>query len=290
MAVTDTTSLTELVNAEFINTAVLDYAHDNAVSAPYLNWIDLRGKSTIVGSFPKWVLDTATDLTNETTTLGSELLETTDVQVTALEIGVRRDVTDASVEATVLGAQLFDFIVRDSGTLFGISLEDDIDALFPSFSTSVGATGVNLSIANMIEAQAQIRTNGHSGQLVTILHTQQASDYQAAQGAATSTTVNDFFQVSHDLEGGYLGTFMGHPVWTTGLCDLVNTSADRCGATFVRGDTNPSQAAIGGVMARDIRIEEQRDANERLTEVVATAKWGIAEISDLSGTGIITDA
>lgn len=288
MAVTTTTTLTELVNAEVINSAVLEYARDTAPSAQYLNWMRLSG--TIVGSFPKWVLDTATDLASEVTTLGNETLETTDTQITALEIGVRRDISDASIEATVLGSQLFDFVVMDAGTLFGISLEDDICALYPSFTTSVGSTGVNLSVANMVEAQAQIRTNGHHGQLANILHTQMAADYQAALASGTGTVLADFFDMSTELEGGYLGRFMGNAVWASGSCDLANTNADRVGACFVRGDTNPRQAAIGGVIARDVRVEEQRDANERLTEVVATAKWGVGTISDLSGCGIVTDA
>ncbi len=289
MAVTDTTTLTELVNSEYISPAVLAYAHDFAVAAPYLNWMDLRGKATKVGSFPKWVLDTATDLANETTTLGNETLETTDVQITAAEIGVRRDISDASVEETVLGAQIFDFLVQDTGVLFGISLDDDICALFPSLSTNVGTSGANLTLANMVEAQAQIRINGMRGSLVYILDDQQASDYQAAQQAATQTTVNDFFQVSTGIDNGFLGTFMGHNVWQTGLCDAANTNADKVGACFIRGDVSPANACFGGVITRDIRIEHQRDANERLTEVVSTAKWGVGEISDLSGCSITTD-
>lgn len=289
MATTDTTSLTELVYAEFINPAIQDYAHDYAVAAPFLNWLDLRGRSTKVGSFPKWVLDAAVDITDETTTLSSELLETTDVQITAAEIGIRRDVSDASVEESILGAQIFDFLVQDAGTLFGISIDDDICALFPSLSTNVGATGVNLTIANMVEAQAQIRINGMRGSLVYILDDQQASDYQAAQAAATSTTVNDFFAVSAGIESGYLGTFMGAPVWQTGLCDAANTNADKVGACFINGQSNPNQACFGGVMTRDVRTELQRDANERLTEFVATMKVGVGEISDLSGCSITTD-
>lgn len=290
MAVTDTTTLTELVNSEYINPAILDYAHDYAVAAPFLNWQDLRGKATKVGSFPRWVLDTATDLATETTTLANTTLESTDVSITAAEIGVRRDVSDAAVEESILGAQIFDFLVRDAGVLFGISLDDDIVALFASLSTSVGATTVNLSIANMVEAQAQVRKNGMRGALVYILDDQQASDYQAAQAAATSTTVNDFFSVSTGIESGYLGTFMGAPVWQTGLCDTANTNADVVGACFIRGDMNPQQACFGGVMTRDIRTELERDANERLTEFVATAKWGVGEIADESGCSIITDA
>jgi len=290
MASSTTTTLTELVNSEFINPAILDYAHDYAVAAPYLNWQDLRGKGTNVGSFVRSVLDTATKPTNEVTELASEAFETTDVQLTGVEVGVRRDVTDAALEETILGAQIFDLLSKDAGVLLGISLDNDIAALFGSITASVGATGVNLSIANMVEAQAQIRINGMRGQLVYILDDQQASDYQAAQAAATSTTVNDFFSVANGIDSGYLGTFMGAPVWQTGLCDTANAGADVAGACFIRGDVSKSNSWAGGVMTRDVRSELQRDASLRSTEFVVTAKWGVGQVADEAGCSIITDA
>lgn len=290
MAVTDTGTLTELVNSEFINPAIMEYAHDFAVSAPYVNWQDLRGKSTKVGSFPRWVLDTATKPANETTTLANETLETVETLVTAAEVGIRRDVSKASVEESILGAQIWDFLIEDAGTLLGISLDDDIAALFPSFSTQVGATTVNLSLANMVEAQAQIRKNKMRGSLVNILDDQQASDYQAAQAASTSTVINSFMTVSTGIDNGYLGEFMGAPVWQTGLCDTANTGADVVGACFIRGDQNKKTAAIGGVLTRDIESETQRVIEDRLTKFVATGKWGVGETADESGCGILSDS
>lgn len=289
MADTTVTSLTELVNSEFINPAILEYAHDYVVAAPFVNWLDLRGKATKVGSFPKWVLDTATD-TGETTDLTTEQLETTDVQITAAEIGLRRDVTDAALEETIIGAQLFNKLVVDAGVLAAISLDDDIVALATGFSSSVGAATTDLSLANMVEAQAKIRINGQRGQLVYILDDQQASDYQAAQAAATSTTINGLMAPSVGIESGYLGTFFGQQVWQTGLCDSSNTGASVNGMCVVRGDTNPTTSAIGGVITRDVRTELERDASARQTEFVMTAKWGVGEISDLSGVKIKTDA
>ncbi len=290
MADTTVTTLTELVNSEFINPAILEYAHDFTVAAPYVNWLDLRGKGTKVGSFPRWVLDTATD-TGETTDLTTEALETLDVQITAAEIGVRRDVTDAALEETIIGSQLFDFLVRDSGVLAAISLDDDICALFTGFSTAAGQATTDLSLANMVEAQAKIRINGARGALVYILDDQQAYDYQAAQAAATSTTVNSMMSIEANgsIDNGYLGTFMGAPVWQTGLCDASNTNASVNGGCFIRGDVSPSNAAIGGVITRDVRTELERDASARQTEFVMTAQWGVGEILDTSGVKIKTD-
>lgn len=289
---TTTTTLTELVNSEWINPAIMEYAHDYAVSAPFVNLMDLRGKATKVGAFPRWILDAHTDLTNETTTLSATDLETTEVTITAAEIGIRRDVTDAALEETIIGASLFDMLVMDAGLVFGIALDDDIAALFPNFNggTGVGTSAANLSIANMVEAQATIRKNKMRGSLVYVLDDQQALDYQAAQAAVVATTADSFFQVSTGIDTGYLGTFMGSPVWQTGLCDTANTAADVVGACFINGATNPLTAAVGMVITRDIRTELERDANERLTEFVATAKWGVGEVADESGVPIITDA
>lgn len=289
---TTTTTLTEWVNSEFINPTIMDYAHDFVVAAPYCAVLDLRGRATNQGAFTRMILDTASDIANESTTLTNEDFESSEVTITGAEVGVRRDVTDAALEQTIVGSQIFDILVRDSGILLGISLDDDICALFSSLNsgTAVGTSGNNLTLANMVEAQAQIRINGQRGSLVYVLDDQQASDLQAAQAAATSTTVDSFFTVSTGIDNGYLGTFMGAPVWQTGLCDSANTNADKVGACYIDGAASPRTAAIGMVLVRDVRTELERDASERLTEFVATAKWGVGEISDTSGVPIVTDA
>jgi hypothetical protein len=289
---TTTTTLTELVNSETINPAIMSYAYEYVVAAPYVRKMDLRGTASNVGSFPRWVKDAATDLTAETTTLDAVALETTDVQITGAEIGVRRNVTDAVLEMTIIGTQIFDFLVRDTGILFGISLDDDICALFATLNggTAVGTSGADLTLANMVEAQSTIRKNGARGSLVYILDDQQAEDLQKAQAASTATTVNSFFEVAHGIDSGYLGTYMGAPVWNSGLTDTANTGANVVGACFVDGEANPEFAAISMVLSRDVRTELQREAAWRRTDFVGTAKWGVGETADTSGVPIVTDA
>ncbi len=285
---TTTTTLTELVQAEFVNPAILDYAVDFTVAAPFCNWLDLRGKATKVGSFPRWVLDAAEDLGDELSNMTSVALETTAVNVTGAEVGLFRRITYASVEETIIGRTLFDFLVRDSGNLLAVSLDDDICALYGSFSTSVGTSGANLSIANMVEAQASIRSNKMRGDVVYVLDDQQALDYEAALAASSSTTINNM--VNHVTgQGGFLGTFFGHEVWTTGLCDASGTS-DVLGACYIRGDTNPTSSAIGAVLTRDIQVELDKDIQQRQHLFAATAKWGVAEINDDAGVELLTDA
>jgi len=286
-----TTTLTELVMAEFISPVILQYAVDYTVAAPFCRWQDLRGQATKVASFPQWVLDATTD-TGETTDLSTTTLETTQVSVTAAEIGIRRDVLDAVLEETIIGQQLFSFLVKDAATLAAVSLDDDIVNLYPNLATSVGTSGSNLTIANMCEAQAQIRSNKHRGSTVYILDDQQALDYEAAIAAATSTTINGIasLNVSGGSKSAYLGTFFGSPVYSSGLCETANTAANVVGACYIRGDTDPTEACIGAAITRDVRVELERNASARSTEFVMTAKWGVGEICDLSGVKIVTDA
>jgi hypothetical protein len=144
----------------------------------------------------------------------------------------------------------------------------------------------------MVEAQAQIRKNKMRGRLVYILDDQQASDYQAAQAAATSTTINGMMapSVTGGTESAYLGTFFGAEVWQTGLCDTANTGENVVGACFIRGDTNPRAAPFGACITRDVRVEWDRNISQRATIFVMTAKWGVAEVADEGGVKIVTDA
>ena len=144
----------------------------------------------------------------------------------------------------------------------------------------------------MVEAQASIRSNGHRGELVFVLDDQQALDYQAAAAAAVSTTISGLISinVTGSSDSAYLGDFWGAEVWSSGLCDTATTGADVVGACYIRGDRSPTEAAIGAVMTRDVRVETERNASWRLTEFVMSAKWGVGEICDLSACMILSDA
>ncbi|HUS91406.1 MAG TPA: hypothetical protein VM695_06120, partial [Phycisphaerae bacterium] len=65
--------------------------------------------------------------------------------------------------------------------------------------------------------------------------------------------------------------------------DTANSGADRAGAMFV-------PEAMTLVQLRPLRVEYQRDAAARTTEVVATNVYGVGENVDTHGVPIITDA
>jgi len=51
-----------------------------------------------------------------------------------------------------------------------------------------------------------------------------------------------------------------------------------------------SADALGYVLKRSMRIEEQRDATKRSTEIVGSMAYGVKEIFDAYGVGIIGNA
>lgn len=295
MAETTTSTLTELVNSEYISRMILEYAHEAVVATPLYQLYDIRDQATATIAVPQWVKDVHTDIVTETTSLTAETMETTEVTAAAADMGILREVTRNSLQDSIVGRQLLDRIVQDAGRLLAIALEDDAVALFGSLATTVGATTVDLSLANMAEALANIRSNDIQapGGVAFVLHTQQAQDYQTALLASTSTTVNNFAVMSQgSLNSNYLGQFGGADIYTTSLCDTANAGADRAGACFVRGDdpANAGWAAFGLVLKEAPFMDMDKDIAKRTELVAVTARWAPFEQFDLAGVGVITDA
>jgi hypothetical protein len=80
---------------------------------------------------------------------------------------------------------------------------------------------------------------------------------------------------------GYIGMLGGVPVFETS--NVVDTSGDSIGGLFHRD-------ALGLALRQDIKIEPQRDASLRATELVATAVYGCGELLDSYGVALSFDS
>lgn len=294
MAVTTTTSLAALINSSLVDTMVLDYAAGFATVAPWANVRMGQNLATGTLNFPRWNLDTE-ERPAETDELVNTELTATSVPVTASEVGIRRDITKSALEDKVLtDAELFDFIVRDSGTIIAKALDTDLAALFPGLNggVPVGATGVDLSIANMIEALATLRDNGVVGQYGFSLSSRQAYDFQASASAETGTIFPGLVAMATtgNDNGGFLGTFWGSEVWMTSHFTTANAGVDQVGACYVRGDTNPEIAPLGLFWKRTPLTETDQEIEFRVDKIVTTVRYGVGEVADDAGVAIVTDA
>jgi hypothetical protein len=241
----------------------------------------------------------------EATSLANTAFATGSVVNTAAEYGVAHALTDNTVEDSVRGIDILDLIKGRMLFVLMMAWDDDYLAQLAGLSQSVGTSGADLTVAQMIAAQQGLRVRGvESDALVYILDNQQTLDIEAALVAASASAAT--FALSADRLINYaptadngmgatrqVMTFRGLPVFGTGLTDTANAGADVVGACLA-----PSTAFNDGTGATTHSIawkrlpmfESQRQARLRATDLVMTARVGFAELQDGSGTAIITDA
>lgn len=241
----------------------------------------------------------------EGTDLGNTAASTGSVTVTAAEYGVAMEITDNVVEDSVRGIDVFSLLEGRHLHVINLAMEDDFIALFASLSNSVGSSGNDLTVAQLIAAQQTARVRGAiSDTSVYVLDNEQQLNLDTAL-LATGTSMA-VYALSADRLIGYAPSadngmgamrhtmhFRQFPVFTSGLTDLANASADVVGAFFcATSAANDASGAttFGHIWKRLPRLETDRIIIGRSTLLVTTAKWGCVELQDGSGTAIITDA
>jgi len=293
MAVTTGTSITEIVPAEFISDVIMAHAIDVMVAAPLAYQVDLKEGSGKVFNFPMVDKDTAADITTEgTTDLTSEEFTFSETSVTVAAVGILRDNTKLAERTNRLGEQgLLALQMQNAAELIAEMIDDDLVGKFSSITDSVGTSGVDLTVANMLSAISSQRTNKARGNLAFILDDQQATDLAADVSAdAASVFVGNAHQsVLGSSLDGRMGMFMGSPVYYSNLCDTANTGANVVGACIVTGDT-PSHASLGLVSLWGVEMDEEPNVSKLTRERAFTACYGVGLIGDAYSTKIVTDA
>lgn len=293
---TTSTALTEIVNSEIIADVIM-YGADASVIAPTCRVLNLEGRGSGVASFPQWELDATESITEGTTTLSNVQLQTTEVAtITAAQIGVLREVTDYVGAVNVLGKdELMRFCTEDGARLCFLDLENDLAALLSGFTTTVGTSGSDFSVANFIEAVARVEgAKLGRGPKVCILDDQQAFDLRSGVAASTGTV---FANASQSLQNvlrqgigdGFVGEMFDVPIWQTNLTDTANTGADVVGALYVDGSKSPQYAALGMAALWMPRVKILSLPDQVADQLAVTAAWGVGRISDF-GVDITTDA
>jgi hypothetical protein len=308
---TTTTSLTELIQSEFINDFIADYLGNFKNPSQFYLPINITNGASTVAQ-PRWVSDvgtvpedgTAVDTefnATEATDLTANELETTESTFSVIEYGLLREPSDTALEdATIITIQ--DIVANAMGILMD-AMNDDACALFAALSASVGTSGQNCSVANVNDALYNLARRGVKGELVGIFDNVALEDFQNALEAQSSNmavyagAADRLMGVSGGAEhgrtvDGYTLTYKNVPFYRQGLTDTANTGEDVVSAIFVRGDL-PAQrtmATFGQASRRPIQLETQRDASARCTELVFSARWGCGAINGQTGVKLVTDA
>lgn len=202
---------------------------------------------------------------------GTDLANTADstdsAVLTVSEAGIMKTVTDLAVRSASSN------VVADIGRLFGEAIarkmDQDLMALFSGFSVVVGDGVANMSAADIFKAVAKLRSIGVTGtELFAVVNPLVAFDLKST---LTNTFANPNAGVVQNqaMATGYVGSLAGVPIFESSNVLTV-------GGLFHRN-------ALGIAVMEDIKIESQRDASLRATELVATATYGVGELVDAWG-------
>jgi len=236
-----------------------------------------QGKTITVPIYP---LQTAAGVT-EGDEVSNTAVSTSGATLTVSTAAIRTLVTDLAIASSASN------VVADLGRLFGEAIARKIDtdllALFSGFSTSVGAADAALSAATIAKAAATLRAGGVPAQdLACVVNPYVAYDLKANL-TNTFANPNAGLIQNEAMATGYVGTLFGIPVYESNLIANNGTAGDYVGGVFHR-------EALGLAMVGDIMIEQQRRASFLGTDVVASAHYGVGELYDGYGVGVVADS
>ena len=221
---------------------------------------------------PIYPVSTATALT-EADDLTPSAVSTNVANITLSEVGLMTNVSDLSLNYSESN------VISDVGRLFGeaiaLKIDQDIAALFDDFTTTAIGTGTgdNVTAADVFNAIAKLRTKSvdPSG-MVCVLHPLVAHDLKSSITSTFGAPASDMGNEA--MRTGLVGNLGGIPVYESAA--ITSASGVSKGAVFHRD-------AIGLAIGEDIKIESQRDASARATELVGSATYGVAQLQETYG-------
>ena len=220
---------------------------------------------------------------NEATDLSNTAVNPTSATITASEIGVMTTLTDlgASSASRNVGA--------DIGKLFGEAIAKKVDTdlvgLFSSFTTNTaGAAGTELTADLLFKAQAQLRTLSVPAPYYAVFHPKALFNLKKTlTQAGYGTSAYAMSEIGNEaFRNGYIGRIAGIDVFENANLS-IDGSDDSVGGVF-----HPQ--SIGLAMKEDFKVETQRDASLRATEIVASIVYGKAVVKESFGVAVTTDA
>jgi hypothetical protein len=274
-------TLSAAIANEHILGALYDLNHVNLLT----RMVDLRGipsKSHDIGLWPRLTAAAV----SEGVDLQATQVVSTKATVTAAEQGIMIIPTDALNLSSLVAIQ--DFAIEAASAVREKQMAD-VSGVASSFTNTTTNTGTNVTEVNIFDAEAALANRRQMGNIRGLMYTQQWFDYVASVGStftpasSTGGTARGEMRDFRLMPDGFQRDVLGVEWYASTSVITANSGADS-NAMLV----NPSRAIARGVKYES-RVEIQRDASLRATEIVVTAFDGVAVIEDEAGQGLITD-
>ena len=222
---------------------------------------------------------------NEASDLSNTAVNPTSVTVTASEIGVMTTLTDLARDSASRN------VGADIGKLFGEAIakkvDTDLAGLLDDFASAndQGGAGTELTADLLFKAQAILRSANVPAPYYAVFHPKATFNLKKTLTQPAYTTSSSGYAISdignEALRNGYIGRLAGIDIFENANIS-IDAYDDSFGAVF-------HPMSIGLALKEDFKVETQRDASLRATEIVASITVGSGVLKDTYGVTVKVD-
>ena len=268
-----------VILAEEIRREMLEALQTTVRVAPLVKNFDLSGVKSKSFSVPVWGTVTAASV-GETTDLASTAFTPTENTITYGEAGVMTLLTDTAAE-TSTAPGIAEAYGRNGALAVGRLIDTDIAALFNSTNggTNIGNDASTMAVQMFLRGIYTLELENVLGNYVSVLSSQQAHNLRLEVNSSSAITIGRFL-AEKARDDGFIGNLYGVDTYIINVAEVSSaTSTSKFGIIMGQGDMSP----FGLGVWRPARVELERNASFRGTEVVISAAYGIKEIRDKAG-------
>ena len=222
--------------------------------------------------------------------------------ITVARSGLQYDVTDLFV-MTGFGRDLDPFRIAERMSYAAEArIMEIICATFDSAVSSVGSSGVDMSVDNFMDAIYALELANNPTPYLCVLHPRQLADLQAALRAEN----NNFLSFSAQTEAmsaakapGFVGSLLGVDIFKSDYVNLNGGSTDYIGCMFSQpgigyaiGTAQPLAGALAELRPAGppVTIAMERNEGSGITEIVGHLYCGAAMLETDRCVKLVTDA
>ena len=277
----ETTSSTLSELFENITQEAIFTFQETSVMRPLVTLYPIVGSGKTV-EVPVYPAITASAV-NEATDLTNTAVNPTSETITASEVGVMTTLTDLARDSASRN------VGADIGKLFGEAIakkvDTDLATLLDSFTTTLdSAGGVELTADKLFQAQAILRSLNVPAPYYGVFSPKAVFNLKKTlTSAGYNTNANAISDIGNEaLTNGYVGRVAGIDIFENANI-AINANDDSAGGVF-------HPMALGLALKEDFKVETQRDASLRGTEIVASICYGTGVIKNNYGVRVISDS
>ena len=220
---------------------------------------------------------------NEATDLTNTAVNPTSETITASEVGVMTTLTDLARDSASRN------VGADIGKLFGEAIakkvDTDLAGLLDSFTATLDSGGgVELTADKLFQAQATLRLLNVPAPYYGVFSPKAVFNLKKTlTSAGYNTNANAISDIGNEaLTNGYVGRVAGIDIFENANI-AINANDDSAGGVF-------HPMSLGLALKEDFKVETQRDASLRGTEIVASICYGTGVIKNNYGVRVISDS